>query len=549
MGESVLDDFLLTACLSFCLLCCVHLGTFILSEKLFHYFQLESYQFAGYLKTIRRQKKVFSGYLLLYAAAVLVLGGVCSLVFVSFRSMVWIRIFVSVVLCATGVFAAVYIRRKYCAPNRKEKKPFAVTKRIRRHYAAYALMSIACAFLLSRIQPGIVFSAVIPLIPLAAPLLVILSAVLAWPVEKAIYLYYFTDTKNRLLRQKDLIRIGITGSYGKTSVKFILNTILSERFLTLATPSSFNTPMGISRIVRERLEPRHQVFIAEMGARHRGDIRELCRLVHPQIGMLTSVGPQHLDTFKSLDRIRNTKYDLIRSLPPSGFAVFSDDQGIVKSLYQQTKTPESVLIGCQGDEIWADQIHLSSAGSDFTVHVCGSEYHCRTRLLGEHSIRNILICYAVAKHLGMNDAEIIRGIGKIEPVEHRLQLLPVNGKGVIVIDDAFNSNPQSSTIALDILAGFSGKRIIVTPGMVELGTEEERYNYEFGKHMAECADCIILVGKKHTAPIQKALRDSGSKASCHIVNSLSEAIVIADRESRAGDVILYENDLPDNYDE
>ncbi len=549
MGESVLDDYRLTACLSFCLICCIQFGTFFLSEKLFHYFQLESYQYAGYLKTLRRQKKVYSAWLLLYGAAALLLGAVYSLFFALCREKLFVRIFSSAVICMLGVSAALYIRKKYSAKTGKEKKPFAVTARVRRHYAVYALMTVLCAFALSHIQLGVVFSIVLFLIPIMAPLFVMLSALLAWPAEKAIYLYYFNDAKARLLQQKDLIRIGITGSYGKTSVKFILNTILSEHFLTLATPSSFNTPMGISRVVRERLEPRHQVFIAEMGARHRGDIRELCRLVHPQIGLLTSVGPQHLDTFKTMDRIRDTKYDLIRALPSDGFAVFSDDQGIVKSLYEQTEKPESVLVGFPDDEIWADQIHLSSAGSDFSVHVSGNVYHCRTRLLGEHSIRNILICYAAAKHLGMNDSEIIRGIAKIEPVEHRLQLLPVNEKGVTVIDDAFNSNPQSSRIALDILAGFTGKRIIVTPGMVELGVEEARYNYEFGKHMAECADCIILVGKKHTAPIQKALRDVNFKAPCFTVNSLSEAIPIADREAGSGDVILYENDLPDNYDE
>ena len=145
----------------------------------------------------------------------------------------------------------------------------------------------------------------IPVIPRA------LSAKIAQPIENHINKGFFKDARRILLSREGLIKIGITGSYGKTSVKFILGTMLSEKYQTLVTPSSFNTPMGVTKIIRTKLQPAHQVFVAEMGARHVGDIREMCRLVHPSYGVLTSGGPQHLDTFHTLERIKSTKYELM----------------------------------------------------------------------------------------------------------------------------------------------------------------------------------------------------------------------------------------------
>ena len=156
------------------------------------------------------------------------------------------------------------------------------------------------------------------LLPLLLPLWVALGGLLAWPIEKLVSEMYFRDAQKKLAARPDIIKIGITGSYGKTSVKFILGTILQEKYQTLITPSSFNTPMGVTKIIRERLTPATQVFVAEMGARHVGDIKELCRLVHPRYGVLTSVGPQHLDTFHTLERIKNTKYELMDAVPADG---------------------------------------------------------------------------------------------------------------------------------------------------------------------------------------------------------------------------------------
>ena len=319
----------------------------------------------------------------------------------------------------------------------------------------------------------------------------------------------------------------------------------------LVTPSSFNTPMGVTRVIREKLMPAHQVFVAEMGARHVGDIRELCRLVHPVYGVLTSVGPQHLDTFHTLERIKSTKYELMDAIPDGGCCFFPDDQGICRELFDKTRKEKrlcSIHPGADDADVWAEDIRVSPSGSSFILHAMNDEIACQTRLLGEHNIQNILLAATVGVHLGMNLRQLARGISRIEPVEHRLQLLP--STGVTIIDDAFNANPKGAQAALRVLKQFDGRRIIITPGMVELGEGEEQFNHDFGVMMAGCVDVAILVGKKHTAPIASGLREAGfPEDSLFVVSSLDEASALLRQMGRPGDVALFENDLPDNYSE
>lgn len=521
----------------------------VLSRKLIHYFQLESYQFHGYFKTILRQyKRVILPFVLF--------GIVFWFPGYSFRpdmftdfselaSFPFVMIVTAIVCVPVMIFTVIY---HYVTGKTQEKKALVITARVKRLIAVYAIL----LFLLQSIIliiPGHLalgfYSGFIALLPL----IFALAAVLALPIERLIFRMYFNDAKKRLLQDPDLIRIGITGSYGKTSTKFVLAEILSQKYNVLYTPSSFNTPMGVTRIVRERLESSHQVFIGEMGARHVGEIRELSNLVHPHIGILTSVGPQHLDTFRTIERIRDTKYELIEALPEDGFAVFSDDGDIVKGLYDKTAKPKA-LVGTEGSDAWASDVRVSASGSRFVLHLKGMEsIDCETEMLGEHNIRNIVVAAAVAQHLGLNRAQIIRGIASVKPVEHRLQLIH-NPGGIAVIDDAFNTNPRSSKEAMKVLGSFSGRRILVTPGMVELGADEEKYNYEFGQAICGNADLVYLVGKKHTQPIRKGMIDGGfDENAITVCTSLNDAISRLKNVLKAGDVVMYENDLPDNYAE
>ena len=536
------------------ILCIAAAVSCLLSGKiLLHYFQLESYQFPGYFRTVRRNllKAVLPG------ICVSVLLAAALLPAAVLNDAVWDRpaagalhLILSVLLLTGGGW---FLGRRLS--EKKAKKAFVLTARMKRLYAvSFAVMTLILYFSvrMTNSQPGrdAAGTAVFICFPLLLPLWIALCGLLAWPVEKLICELYFRDAQRILRERKDLIRIGITGSWGKTSVKFILGTILEEKYHTLVTPASFNTPMGVTKVIRSRLEPGHRVFVAEMGARHVGDIKEMCRLVHPQIGILTSVGPQHLDTFRTVERVAKTKYELIDALPEDGEAFFADDGDLCRQLYEKTNVSKH-LTGTdpEKDEVWAENIRYSPEGSTFTLCRGGLRKDCTTQLLGELNIRNILLCAAVAFSLGLSMEQIARGIAKIRPVEHRLQLIRHPG-GPNVIDDAFNSNIRGAKQAFQVLKQFPRKRVVITPGMVELGDQEYAMNREFGVAMADCCDAAVLVGRKRSAAIADGLKENGfPEDSVFVVQSLEEATVLMREITGAGDTVLFENDLPDNYTE
>ncbi len=517
-----------------------------MSFRLIHYFQLESYQFRGYFKTLLRQKNKVVFPFLMIGAGVFTVSFLLSQIVFPAEDTASGTALRTISVCVPALACAFLLEKK--RRSEKEKKPLRFTARVKRLIGILAAVLFLVQLILMLLFENLVLGCYGALI-VFLPVVLSLAALIALPVEKLIFRMYFEDARKKLLRDPDLIRIGITGSYGKTSTKFVLATLLSQKYNVLYTPSSFNTPMGVTRVVRERLEPGHQVFIGEMGARHVGEIKELSRLVTPRIGILTSVGPQHLDTFGSIDRVKKTKYELIEALPEFGLAVFSDDGGIVRELYEKTEKPK-LLVGTPGSDAWAENVSVSREGSSFTLCLKGMEpIECVSMMLGKHNIRNIVVAAAVAKYLGLTRAQIRMGINAVRPVEHRLQLMRTPG-GVTVIDDAFNANPRSSANAMEILGSFSGRRIVVTPGMVELGKDEEKFNYEFGKAITGNADLVFLIGKKHTEPIRRGLKDSGTdEKHIFVFTSLDEATVELNRIMRPGDVIMYENDLPDHYSE
>lgn len=381
----------------------------------------------------------------------------------------------------------------------------------------------------------------------------ILANAIVNPIEKRINTYYYTMAQEKIKSMDDLDTVGITGSFGKTSTKFIVDTILKEKYRVLKTPESYNTPMGISKVINSKLTNDYEIFIAEMGARYIGDIKEIAKLVHPKIGVITSIGPAHLETFKNIENIMKTKYELIEELPSDGIAIFNYDNKYLRKLADKT-FKEKILYGLENQEkldIYATDIEVSELGSSFILKdKSGEEIKCTTKLLGKHNIYNILAGASVAKALGLTFEEIRRGIAKIEPIPHRLNIINP-GTGVIVIDDTFNSNPVGVKAALEVLNQFKeGRKIIITPGMVELGDKEEESNREFGVRISTVCDYVILVGKNRTKPIYKGLKESGyNENNIIVVQNLDEATKEFQKIVRPKDVVLFENDLPDNYEE
>ena len=511
-------------------------GCLLAGKILLHYFQLESYQFPGYFRTIRRNllKSILPG---ICMTILLTVSLLLVSIFVTENSPPWYLYMAEIVIMIAG---GCFIGKTFS--EKQAKKAFVITPRVKRLYATsfiiLTLMLILLTLLVRNIKARIA-CALILVFPALLPVTIALCGLLAWPLEKVISELYFRDAQRILKKRSDLLRIGITGSWGKT-----------EKYQTLVTPESYNTPMGVTKVIRSRIEPGHRIFIAEMGARHVGDIKEMCRLVHPQIGILTSVGPQHLDTFKSQERINKTKYELIDALPADGKAFFADDEGICRTLYEKTeKTKYLSGLDSRKDDVWAEEIVYTPEGSSFLLCTADRKIPCSTQLLGELNIRNILLCASVAISLGLTMEQISRGIRKITPIEHRLQLIRHPG-GLNVIDDAFNSNIRGARQAFDVLKQFPGQRIIVTPGMVELGEREAEMNREFGQAMAGCCDTAILVGKKRSEAIRNGLLEKDfPEDSIRIVSSLAEATDILKEISGSGDTVLFENDLPDNYTE
>ena len=381
----------------------------------------------------------------------------------------------------------------------------------------------------------------------------ILANILVNPVENRVNMYYYEKASKKIKSMDKLKVVGITGSFGKTSTKFITSNILNEKFNVLKTPESYNTPMGISKVINNDLTDDIEVFVAEMGARNIGDIKELGILTKPKIGVITSIGPAHLETFKNIDNIMKTKYELIEELPTDGIAIFNYDNEYIKKLADKT-FKEKILYGIGSSEdldIFAKDIEVSKLGSTFILADNeGGEIRCTTKLLGKHNIYNLLAGASVGKALGLTMEEIKRGIERVEPIPHRLNIIDP-GTGVIVIDDAFNSNPIGARAALDVLSQFKeGRKIIITPGMVELGEREEEANRELGGNIGKVCDFVILVGGNRTKPIHEGLMDVGYNEECiFVVKNLDEATRELQKIVRPNDVVLFENDLPDNYEE
>lgn len=343
----------------------------------------------------------------------------------------------------------------------------------------------------------------------------------------------------------NLTVIGVTGSYGKTSVKFYLNTLLKAKYNVLMTPESYNTPMGVVKTVRGSLRATHEIFICEMGAKYVGDIKELCDIVHPKHGIITSIGPQHLESFKSLQNVIKTKFELADALPKDGMLFLNGDNE-----YIAERAPDgAITYGLNSDSKYkAKLISVGDKGTTFEVTTPdGEKEEFTTKLIGTHNCLNILGAIAVSHELGISLAELRPQVRRLESVPHRLELS--KRVGMTLIDDSYNSNPSGTKAALETLSFFEGEKILVTPGMVELGDKQEEYNCEFGRNAAAVCDYVALVGERQTKSIYKGLIEAGfDEPRIFVSPSLGDALAkVGAIRTDKKKIVLLENDLPDNY--
>lgn len=377
-------------------------------------------------------------------------------------------------------------------------------------------------------------------------LYIILMALITLPFEGLVKYYFIHKAKMILNQQSRLIKIGITGSYGKTSSKNILNEILSEKYYVLSTPASFNTPMGLTITIREQLKAIHQVFIAEMGADKVGEIDFLSKFIRPQYAIITSIGPQHLNTFKTLENIISEKMRLVENLPVSGVCVINFDYETVRN-YRIKNNCKIIRYAIDHEaDFMAKNIEYSPNGSNFIVVCSEGEYPFSTRLLGKHNISNILAGIALGRELGLSWELLQKAVSNVNYVEHRLQLKKINGFNYI--DNAFNSNPEGARMSLEVLKLMPNHRYIVTPGMIDLGVKQHELNKQFGIQMKDNVDTVLLIGRKQTLPIYEGLKESGfDMEQVVVLDTVKEAFKYIESHANKDDIILLENDLPDAF--
>ncbi|MBO4950927.1 MAG: UDP-N-acetylmuramoyl-tripeptide--D-alanyl-D-alanine ligase [Clostridia bacterium] len=423
------------------------------------------------------------------------------------------------------------------------KKPLVYTARIKRLLAAIIILYSALVVITSLV-PYCHFVSALGLV--LVNFVVLLSDIINSPVEKAIKNGFIKDAKKILERRKNLTIIGITGSYGKTSCKYFLTKLLSAKYNVLMTPASYNTPMGVVKTVREHLKNSHEIFICEMGAKNIGDIKELCDIVHPHIGLISSIGPQHLESFKTIENVVNTKFELYDTISDGGKVYLNYDNELIRSA---KSGKDIVSFGCEYENAscLASNITLSEKGTDFDVTYNGVTTHFSTKLLGTHNVQNLAGCIAIAVDMGVELSDLILAVKRLESVPHRLQM--IDGGNFTIIDDAFNANPSGTKAALEVLGSFDGTKIIVTPGMIELGEKQAELNREFGINCTKVCDYIFLVGGRIADDVYE-----GANSTCFDKEKLlrfdkvEEAVEYARMlQSDKKKFVLLENDLPDNY--
>ena len=457
-------------------------------------------------------------------------------------------------LLASILYLAFIIKFRNDIKKEQVKKPLVITSRVKRLMVTETILYLIPLVIMIMLRNDLVYSSFMIFIYALMSysnvfVLGLANFINKYTLEKYVY-YHFKHMAMRKLHSMESLKVvGITGSYGKTSSKNILADILNIKYVTLPTPKNLNTPYGLIITINNHLDKFTEVFIAEMGAYKTGEIKQLCDMVKPKYGILTKIGTAHLETFGSEENIQKTKFELIESLPLDGIGVLNRDDP--KQVSYKLKNKCKILwIGIHNKDVdvRADNIKLTNKGTTFDCYFKGDskKYKFETKLLGYANIYNILSSIALAHYLGVNIKELQSAVKSVKPVSHRLEIKQNND--IYYIDDAYNSNPVGSKMALDVLNLMNGKKIIVTPGMIELGSIEDEENRKFGEYIADVCDEVILIGKKQTHAIQEGLKNKKyDEAHIHILENVIDAFPLINKLKGSTTYVLLENDLPDIF--
>ena len=444
------------------------------------------------------------------------------------------------------IYFLLFIRSFGISHKEVVKKPLVVTARIKRLLCTITLIYLIMIYFSYKLNINVYL--VLAILAYFQYFIALLAVKVNKPVEKCVFLKFKHMALKKLNSMNNLKVVGITGSYGKTSSKNILNEILNVKYNSITTPKNLNTPYGLIITINNHLDKFDNVFIAEMGAYKIGEIKELCDLVKPKYGILTRIGKAHMELFGSQENIQKGKFELIESLPSDGVAVLNSDDPLQVNYNLKNKV-KVLWIGIDNDaDFKASNINVSNIGTTFDLVIKGdkNKYKFETKLLGYANIYNILAAIALGYEFGININQLQSAVKSVKPIEHRLELKK-NGD-IYYIDDAYNSNPVGSKMALDVLNLMPGKKIIVTPGMIELGSIEDEENTIFGENIADVCDEVILIGDKQTKAIQKGLKNKKyDEKHIYILEDVIDAFDLIKKLKGKDTYVLLENDLPDVF--
>ncbi len=440
------------------------------------------------------------------------------------------------------IWAAANIRA-----NKSQKKPLVITARVKRLFSVTWLI-VAAVLVIAFPHGEAPVIATLVLLGYAQPFMLALGNIASTPIEKALQ-EGFKNQARQKLRGKQVV--AITGSYGKTGTKEAVAHLLETKYPLIKTPGSFNTPMGLCKVINEKMETHHEMFVTEMGATRQGDIKELCELVRPTVGIITSIGVAHMETFGNADAVARTKFELADALPPDGLLIYNADYELARK-YAEGRPQKKITYGLEpGADYMPLNLRCGREGSIFDIKTPqGTIEGVKIQLLGKLHALNVTAAFAVGRHFGIDPERLKYGASSLGQVEARLQLIQ-NPGGYLIINDGFNSNPIGAATAAETLGYFTGfKKIMVTPGIVDLGGEHEKVNFAFGKAAAPFCDMVLLINERRTKPIADGLLSTGFDEN----NILHFASLAAARgwlaaNANAQSVVLFENDLPDHMEQ
>ncbi len=390
------------------------------------------------------------------------------------------------------------------------------------------------------------------------PYLLMAANAILWPAEKALQDRFISDAQ-RILREVNPFVVGITGSYGKTGAKAALGEILDQTLgATFWPKKSINTVLGITRTIRETMRPHHRYAVIEMGAYNIGSIQRLCEFTPPKAALVTAVGIMHLERFGSPENVYRAKSEIAQALPPDGILVCNGDSPNARRMAQHYSTgPHSVATvllygfdpGAGHLDCCASDIVFDTEGTRCVIHWKGQKYPARTRLLGRPNLSNILGAFTMACALGADPAYVVACLANLEPVDNRLVL--DRSSSVAYLRDAYNSNPTGFEAALEVLQSLpAAKRILMTPGMIELGDQQYEQNKRIARIAAGVCDLVLVVGAVNRDAILAGLREANyPQDKTVLINTREEAFSVLAGRASAGDIVLIENDLGDIHED